>query len=38
VPVPSEMEITAVPGAVEISIELTVIVTVFPVPPKFEMA
>mmetsp|Transcript_27332 Transcript_27332/g.41083 ORF Transcript_27332/g.41083 Transcript_27332/m.41083 type:complete len:165 (+) Transcript_27332:331-825(+) len=36
--VPSEMEITAVPGAVEISIELTVIVTVFPVPPKFEIA
>lgn len=29
---------TAVPGDVEISIELTVIVTVSVVPPKFEMA
>ncbi len=28
----------AVPGVVEISIESTVIVTVFPVPPKFDMA
>ena len=36
--VPSEMEMIAVPGVVEISIESTVIVTVFPVPPKFEMA
>ena len=32
------MVTTAVPGDVEVLIELTVIVTVVPVPPKFEMA
>ena len=36
--VPSSMVITAVPGTEVISIESTVIVTVFPVPPKLEMA
>lgn len=35
---PFEIQTTAVPGWVPMLIDSAVIVTVFPVPPKFEMA